>query len=175
MYSRYIGIDSGLTGAIACIDNKGNPLLLEDLPTIELNELKWIDGPQFFDQLRRARMEVAEFLAVPAAQCLVTIELTQTFGMSDKASAKTVNGMGRTLGSMLSVVQIAEMPLQIVTPQSWKKALKLGKDKNESLFRARALLPGFADLLKRVKDHNRGEAALLAYYGYAFGAARNAA
>jgi hypothetical protein len=50
----------------------------------------------------------------------------------------------------------------MVTPQVWKKALKLDSDKNKSLSMARELWPTAP--LKRQKDNGRAEALLMAYW-----------
>ena len=46
----------------------------------------------------------------------------------------------------------------------WKRALGLGKDKEQARLRAMQLFAG-ADL-RRKKDHGRAEALLLAWYGW---------
>lgn len=53
----------------------------------------------------------------------------------------------------------------MVRPQTWKKSLGLDSSADRSLKLARELYPDAAHLLKRIKDHNRAEALLLAHYG----------
>jgi len=65
------------------------------------------------------------------------------------------------------VVRLMHIPLTIVTPASWKKAMKLpgGKDgKEPARTLAIDLFPLCAQHFSRKMDHNRAEAALLAYH-----------
>jgi hypothetical protein len=163
-----IGIDSGLTGALCSLPkDDSEPALLEDLPRFEYGKVKWIDGPAFLDLLRRARGRYS------AAECFITIEITQAMGGPNFSNGSiAANSMGRTLGSMLSVIQLSGIPFDLVAPARWKRRLDLiGKEKDKEYCRAKArmLLPNLCDRLERKKDHNRAEAALLAYYGMYFG------
>lgn len=168
MRKVFIGIDSGLTGAL-CAMTKDNsvPALLEDLPRFEYGKVKWINGVEFSELLRAAR------LGYKASDCFLTIEITQAMGGSNFSNGSiAANSMGRTLGSMLSVIQLSGIPFDLVPPSKWKRSLDLiGKEKDKEYCRAKArmLMPHLCDRLERKKDHNRAEAALLAYYGAYFG------
>jgi crossover junction endodeoxyribonuclease RuvC len=63
-------------------------------------------------------------------------------------------------GVALSIAERFSCPWQLVTPQRWKKDMKLTSDKKESLSMARQLWPTAP--LKRLKDNGRAEALLLA-------------
>ena len=73
-------------------------------------------------------------------------------------------GMGRTHGAILAALQVAGIPFTMVSPQSWKRRLNVSSAKDSTLGLARVKFPG-ADHFDRKKDHNRAEAALIAYYG----------
>ena len=65
------------------------------------------------------------------------------------------------------VVRLMNVPLKIITPTSWKKAMNLqgGKDgKEQARALAIDLFPLCAQHFSRVKDHGRAEAALLAFH-----------
>jgi crossover junction endodeoxyribonuclease RuvC len=157
MFKVHIGIDPGLTGALCAQSRIGQEYILEDLPVFEYGKVKWIDGLQFIELLRRARLNHA------SAECFITLELTQAMAKNGTIAA---NSMGRTLGSMLSVIQISGIPFEIVAPARWKRRMDLvGKDKEFCRAKARMLFPWMCDSLDRKKDHNRAEAALLGYYG----------
>jgi crossover junction endodeoxyribonuclease RuvC len=53
----------------------------------------------------------------------------------------------------------------MVKPTEWKAATKTPKDKDKARTRAQQLFPSCYDLLVRVKDDGRAEAAILAFYG----------
>ena len=64
-------------------------------------------------------------------------------------------------------VMLMGIPVTLVRPNMWKKALllKSGKDgKEQSRSRAISMFPECASRFARKKDHNRAEAALLAVY-----------
>jgi crossover junction endodeoxyribonuclease RuvC len=75
--------------------------------------------------------------------------------------------MGRGVGIWEGILAGLRIPFDTVTPQAWKKLL-LGKgagdDKNASILRAQALIPGAAEYLSRAKDDGRAEAMLIAEY-----------
>jgi len=161
MYKCFIGIDPGLTGALASINCDGDSQIMRDLPTSQLNKLKWVDGILLLEILREARGDT------PPQQCLITLEQT---GVIPKNGAIAANSMGRTLGSILATIQISGIPFHVVQPARWKSVMKVPTEKDGARQKAIQLFPGFRDELDRKKDHNRAEAALLAYYGCAFGA-----
>lgn len=151
------GIDCGLTGAISALRDDGAFQDVRDLPVITNAQAKWIDGMQLIGLLREMRN---------GCEARVVIERTQT---TPKITSATANSMGLTLGSVLAAVQIAGLSLELVTPQTWKRALGLlapGTSNREkkiaSLHRARQLFPSAP--LERVADNNRAEALLIAHW-----------
>lgn len=158
-----IGIDVGTTGAIAFLDREGSLVEVYDLPICINGRIKWIDGPRLLTILRTVNADMNE----TSAQAF--IERTQA---TPKLGVTTANSMGLTLGSTVTTLQIAGVSTELVMPAVWKRAMGLimpgasDKDKKAAcLTRARMLFPGNESLL-RAKDHNRGEAALIAHYGF---------
>lgn len=72
---------------------------------------------------------------------------------------------GQGYGALQGIVGAFGLPVTLVRPQVWKKALGLDADEKKSLALARQLYPDAAHLLKRVKDHNKGDAILLSHWG----------
>jgi crossover junction endodeoxyribonuclease RuvC len=154
-----IGIDVGVTGALASIDEHGNVVHLVDLPITQSGALKWVRGGSLLRELFAARRS-----DLPAR---VFVEQT---GPMPKLGMKAANSKGLTLGSVLAVLEIAELPIEFVSPARWKRALGLlrpGADDHEkksvSLDRARLLFPKAS--LARQKDNGRAEALLIAHFG----------
>lgn len=72
------------------------------------------------------------------------------------------------VGSMYLVEGVAAalgLPCMRVHPSRWKRHMKLTANKKLSLQRARELFPDKAMHLRKARDHNVAEAALLALYG----------
>ncbi len=147
----FIGIDPGITGAIAAIDDQARLVLCADLPVIRDHKLAWIDSNRLTDLLIQCRN------GRPAR---ITVERSQAMPGQGVASTFTT---GCVLGSILAACQRVAVPLSLVTAAVWKRSMGLDSSKSASLDKARLLFPD-ADLA-RVKDHNRAEALLLAEYG----------
>ena len=64
-------------------------------------------------------------------------------------------------GSVLGALGALSIPVQLVSPAVWKRAMGLGRDKNASRQRAIEMWPSEARRFARVKDDGRAEAALL--------------
>jgi crossover junction endodeoxyribonuclease RuvC len=154
-----IGIDVGVTGALAAIDEAGEVVLLKDLPVAVHGSSKWIDGAELLPLLFAARKG-----DLPARVFVEHIHGTPKMGVT------TSHSLGLTFGSVLSILQIARLPFEAVVPSKWKRALGLimpgatdHEKKSASLDRARMLFPMAP--LSRQKDNGRAEALLIAHYG----------
>jgi crossover junction endodeoxyribonuclease RuvC len=146
-----IGIDPGLTGAIAAIDEASQLILCADLPVIRSGKLAWIDSNDLTSLLMRCRDGRPAQILIERSQPMPGQGVSSTFCT------------GVVLGSILAACQRVAIPLHLVTAAVWKRSMGLGADKSASLDKARLLFPTAE--LDRVKDHNRAEALLLAYYG----------
>ena len=74
---------------------------------------------------------------------------------------------GEGKGMWEGILAALNIPVELVSPQRWKKEIMAdqGKDKSAARFKAMALFPSLADQLKLVKHDGRAEALLLAEYG----------
>lgn len=150
-----VGIDPGLTGAIAAVDSAGSCSVV-DMPTIALpgNGLvkRRVDGLAVARMLRTM---------VPSCDaCLVVIEDVQAIGGS---AVQTMASMMRSVGTIEAAVEILRLPMERARPQTWKKFYGLDGDKKAALNVARQLYP--VAPLTLAKHHNRAEALLLAHFG----------
>jgi len=152
-----VGIDPGLTGAIAFVDSRGT-CSIEDMPTVELPGdglvTRRVDGLKLAQLLRQF---------VPAGHaCQVVLEQVQTMGDKNNA-VQTQGSLMRTLGAIEATLEVLRMPTTMVHPKTWKKRFGLGSEKGKSLEVARQLYPSAP--LELAKHHNRAEALLLARFG----------
>ena len=150
----YLGIDPGLTGALAALHADGRLLALHDVPTLTLHTSRGTkqgyDVPGMCALLR----------PYAATQAHVLIEESQAMPGQGVRSMWTI---GYGYGLWLGVLTALALPYTRVRPGVWKRALALSKDKEASRLRAQQLFPT-ADL-RRKKDHGRAEALLLAHWG----------
>ena len=148
-----IGIDPGLTGAIAFINSNG--CSVEDLPVMAngkgSSKVKNCINPVALADLIKLNSDVGE-----------TVYLERISSMPNQGVASMFS-MGDTFGAIRAVCAVIHRPLEIITPQIWKKYYGLGKDKEVARAKAIQLFPKAP--LSRKKDHNRAEALLIANYG----------
>ncbi len=145
-----IGIDPGLSGALAVLDGDGTIITLADLPVIRDRSLAWIDGGE---------LQSIVLDAIRGRQARAVVERVSAMPGQGVASSFQF-GVG--FGSILGVLQAMHLPIELVTAARWKRSLGLSGDKNASLHKARLLFPT-ADL-RLAKHDGRAEALLLAHW-----------
>lgn len=150
----YIGIDPGLSGAIAVFDMENGHLSVLDMPTVEIIR----NG--------KKKREVN-------AQMLATImrnvdgdarAVMERVGAMSKQGVTSVFSFGRSAGIVEGVLAALMIPTTIVTPQTWQKAASVRGGKDGSRQRAAELFPNYAGLFARKKDDGRADAALMAWF-----------
>lgn len=166
---RYIGIDPGVTGALACIE------VCDEDPTFL--DVEVVDMPTKVVQVggkNRNRVDAEELrLQVEAWEedCVrVVIEEVQAIGKT--ATGQRRDGVvgafsfGYAAGLTEGVVRSMYIPIFFTRPQQWKRAVGLpyGADKEASRELASTRYPEFASAWSRKKDHGRAEAVLLAHF-----------
>jgi len=167
----YIGIDPGLNGAVGIINEDviGQPglgYLVEvfDTPTMEVDSSGKVRNK--YNTAAMAEL-LAPYLAIPPYQtgrALVILESVHSMPKQGVASSFT---FGEGLGMWKGIIAAYRLPLELPSPQRWKKEMMadMGKDKDASRLRAIQLFPVVANRLDRKKDDGRAEALLLAEYG----------
>jgi crossover junction endodeoxyribonuclease RuvC len=158
-----IGVDVGVTGAVAALDGTGRCTIV-DLPIVEDHCGKRIPGRALLDVLRSL---------VPASDvATVIMEHIRVMAIPGRVmSHSTETRLVLARGAVQTVADVAGWPVRLVEPRVWKLAYGLrGKDRDpDAADNARdvamRLYPALAGMLGRVKDHNRAEAVLIAHYG----------
>lgn len=142
-----IGIDPGLTGAIAFLFD-GKPFVI-DMPTVGKDVCPAGLASELSAQLAEGRLHA----------------------YVEQASSRPGQGVssvfryGKGYGTVIGVLAALFIPYSLVTPAKWKRAVGLpsGADKEASRALALRLFPELANDLKRKKDHGRAEALLIAH------------
>lgn len=148
-----IGIDPGLSGAIAELDR--GTILVSDMPTFSVTRGK--KTRRFVDPVQ------------------LTILLRDLFNpdhiILEEVAAMPGNGavsmfsFGRSFGVVEGVIGALGIPITYVRPAVWKRAMGLTADKGQSQLLATRLFPLDAGQWPLKKHDGRAEAALLAEYG----------
>lgn len=152
---KILGVDPGINGAIAMIESDSMRLLeLHDMPTMEL-------------QVGRSHRKKVH--AQVLAQIIKMWE-------PDKVLIEQVNAMpgqgvasmfsfGRAAGIVEGVCAGMELPVTFITPQEWKRRMRVTGGKDGSRQRAAELYPQHSIQFARIKDDGRAEAVLIASCG----------
>lgn len=147
--TTYLGIDNGLSGALAFYD--GVELMIYDMPVFEIGGRKAINEPALQKIIltdRPAHVILEELTPLPKVGKL------QSFSM------------GQSQGIMRGLFTAFDIPYTLIRPAHWKKAMACPKDKDASRKRASELLPSHSHNWERKEDDGRAEAALLALMAY---------
>jgi crossover junction endodeoxyribonuclease RuvC len=150
-----IGIDPGVSGAIALLNSKGECLHVEDMPTMILNGKKQqVNAVELARMLERWHNLSKE----PLVAFLEAVSAMPGQGVSSMFNF----GMG--YGIVQGVLATQRIPFVLVRPQQWKKRAGLiGAEKDKARTIAQQLFPSVD--LSRKKDIGRADAILIAKYG----------
>ena len=143
---KYIGIDPGFSGAWGMIDHNGVYRSCGDMHHTDKYLMTNVIFGEIIDCLH-------------GDDHAVVVEIVHSMPKQGVASSFK---FGVAYGGAIALAQRLDFSWQSVTPQVWKKALKLDSDKNKSMALARELWPTAP--LKRQKDNGRAEALLLAHW-----------
>jgi Holliday junction resolvasome RuvABC endonuclease subunit len=163
---RILGIDPGLSGALAVLDTKRKKVAVIDMP---LRTYKGADGKSRGSKKQRRRFVdgqmIADWIEEQRPEFAV-IESVHSFGNEGRASlAKFLTAFGVALGSVQTMLGKNHY---LVTPPVWKRRLGLvGKSKEASHALACKLYPRYSGLFAGPRGGlltDRAEALLIAHY-----------
>jgi len=151
-----LGIDPGLSGAIAVLSTSGDLLDVIDMPVLK-------DGSK-----GRATVN-APLLAAIIRDAGATTAFVEFVGARPGEGAVGAFSFGRCRGVIEGTAAALGVPVAFLTPPAWKRAVGIptGKDGAKDAARSEAVRrwPAKASLFARVKDDGRAEAALIAVAG----------
>jgi len=141
-----VGIDPGISGAIAWLSDEGFLLSAMDMPTTVVNGKAKVNPHALASELsfRKPKIVVLEEVGARPGQ-----------GVS------SMYNFGYSAGILLGVCAGLGIPTVFYRPAVWKRQAGVPADKNAARQIAQHLWPG-SPAFDRVKDHGRAEAALLA-------------
>ena len=152
---KIIGIDPGLSGAIAVLEE--NKIVgLHDMPVMP-------EGKKNKRQLNSAQLvkilndyigntEVAEII------------VEQVNAMPGQGVTSMFN-FGQTFGAIKGIAAALNLPIFFVRPSKWKKHFELiNSSKDASRTKAIEMYPSISDQLSKKKDVNKSDAILIARF-----------
>ena len=152
---RIFGIDPGLSGALAILDEK-KIFEVIDLPTMS-------DGKKNKKQLNSAHLsKYIQSNIIDLNKSAVVVE--QVNAMPGQGVTSMFN-FGQTFGAIKGVCAALGLPIFFVRPSKWKKHFELiNSSKDSSRTKAIEMYPSLSDDLARKKDVNKSDAILIARF-----------
>jgi len=153
---KIIGIDPGLNGAIAILED--NQILdIQDMPVMS-------EGKKNKRQLNSAQLVkyIKDNLDEKSKEIIVVVE--QVNAMPGQGVTSMFN-FGQTFGAIKGMCAALGLPIFFVRPAKWKKYFGLiNSSKDASRTKAIEMYPLLADQLSKKKDVNKSDAILIARF-----------
>ena len=152
---RIIGVDPGLTGAIAILD--GNKVInLFEMPVMA-------EGKKNKRQLNSAQLvSIIKENIKNKEETAVIVE--QVNAMPGQGVTSMFN-FGQTFGAIKGVCAALELPIFFVRPSKWKKHFELiNSSKDSSRTKVIEMYPSLSNQLSKKKDVNKSDAILIARF-----------
>ena len=142
-----------VSGAYGVLDAQGRFVTCGDLPVSPL-------GGAGKDQVNPALLAALVRQIKPDLAVVERVRVMPSQG--------NVSGFrfGTAYGIILGVIAACGVPFLLISPQVWKKAMGLSRDKAQSITLALQYYPEAAEHLGRKKDHGKAEALCLARFQY---------
>ena len=154
----FIGIDPGLSGALAAISESGTLCFIDDTPAVLTGKRREYLVADMCRLVEKCLAYCRPFKSEPE-KVVAAIERVHSMPKQGVASTFTF-GMG--FGIWRGILAGLQVPVDLVDPTRWKKEILNGmpREKESSRVRAQQLFPGAG--LDRKKDHGRADALLIA-------------
>ena len=154
---KIIGIDPGLSGAIAVLENK-KVLKIIDIPVMA-------EGKKNKRQLNSAQLvNIIKENINDNEEIAVVVE--QVNAMPGQGVTSMFN-FGQTFGAIKGVCVALNLPIFFVRPSKWKKYFELiNSSKDSSRTKAIEMYPSLSSQLSKKKDVNKSDAILIARFYY---------
>ncbi len=154
---KIIGIDPGLSGAIAILENK-QVITLIDMPVMA-------EGKKNKRQLNSAQLvSIIKENIKNNEEVVVVVE--QVNAMPGQGVTSMFN-FGQTFGAIKGVCAALDLPIFFVRPSRWKKYFELiNSSKDSSRTKAIEMYPSISSHLSKKKDVNKSDAILIARFYY---------
>ena len=152
---KIIGIDPGLTGAIA---------ILEDNKVLNIFEMPVMsEGKKNKRQLNSAQLvKMLNDISYNKEETVVVVE--NVSAMPGQGVTSMFN-FGQTFGAIKGICAALGLPIFFVRPAKWKKHFDLiNSSKDASRTKAIEMYPSISDQLSKKKDVNKSDAILIARF-----------
>ena len=152
---KIIGIDPGLSGAIAVLENN-KVLNIFDIPVMSEGKKnkRQLNSAQLVKLLKDNISENEE----------VSVVVEQVNAMPGQGVTSMFN-FGQTFGAIKGICAALDLPIFFVRPSMWKKHFELiNSSKDSSRTKAIEMYPKLSNQLAKKKDVNKSDAILIARF-----------
>ena len=152
---KIIGIDPGLSGAIAILENT-KVLAIFDMPVMA-------EGKKNKKQLNSAQLVniLKENADINKESCVVVEQVNAMPGQG----VTSMFNFGQTFGAIIGVCAALNLPIFFVRPSKWKKHFELiNASKDSSRTKVIEMYPSLSSQLSKKKDVNKSDAILIARF-----------
>ena len=157
---RIFGIDPGLSGAIAVLENEV-VLDIIDLPVMA-------EGKKNKRQLNSA--ELSQYMSKNVENILKTSVVVEQVNAMPGQGVTSMFNFGQTFGAIKGISATLKLPIYFVRPSKWKKHFDLiNSSKDASRTKAIEIYPSLAEKLSKKKDVNKSDAILIGRFFYESG------
>jgi|TARA_B100001540_G_scaffold265542_1_gene246115 crossover junction endodeoxyribonuclease RuvC len=152
---KIIGIDPGLNGAIAVLENNKVKEIF-DVPVMP-------EGKKNKRQLNSAQLvKMLKDISYNKEETVVVVE--NVSAMPGQGVTSMFN-FGQTFGAIKGICAALGLPIFFVRPAKWKKHFDLiNSSKDASRTKAIEMYPSISDQLSKKKDVNKSDAILIARF-----------
>ena len=152
---KIIGIDPGLSGAIAVMHNK-KVINMYDMPVMA-------EGKKNKRQLNSSQLvNIIKENINEGEETIVVVE--QVNAMPGQGVTSMFN-FGQTFGAIKGVCAALKLPIFFVRPSKWKKHFELiNSSKDASRTKVIEMYPTLSDQLAKKRDVNKSDAVLIAKF-----------
>ena len=152
---KIIGIDPGLSGGIAILENNRVKEMF-DMPVMA-------DGKKNKRQLNSAQL--VNLLKENISTNEDTIIVVEQVNAMPGQGVTSMFNFGQTFGAIKGICAALGLPIFFVRPAKWKKHFELiNSSKDASRTKAIEMYPSIAEKLSKKKDVNKSDAILIARY-----------
>mgnify|MGYP001218290174 FL=1 len=152
---KIIGIDPGLSGAIAILENN-KVLNIFDIPVMSEGKKnkRQLNSALLVDLLKENINQEEE----------VAVVVEQVNAMPGQGVTSMFN-FGQTFGALKGICAALKLPIFFVRPSKWKKHFELiNSSKDASRTKAIEMYPKLSSQLSKKKDVNKSDAILIARF-----------
>ena len=152
---RIIGIDPGLSGGIAILENNKIKEMF-DMPVMA-------EGKKNKRQLNSALL--AQLIKDNIGDINDSVVVVEQVNAMPGQGVTSMFNFGQTFGAIKGICAALELPIFFVRPAKWKKHFELiNSSKDASRTKVIEMYPSIAEKLSKKKDVNKSDAILIARY-----------